>query len=88
MVGETETDVSGGSCTVNVASGSSVTITYSYTVQADDIGKTITNTATVDLPNVDPEDDPKDDVVVEVDEYGITVTPAGHHHLHGRRRRL
>ncbi len=76
MVGETDTDVSGGSCTVNVASGSSVTITYSYTVQADDIGQTITNTATVDLPNVDPEDDPKDEEEVTVDEYGITVTPA------------
>lgn len=73
LVGETETNVSGGSCKVDVASGSSVTITYSYTVQADDIGKTITNTATVDLPGGD---DPKDDEKVEVDEYGITVTPA------------
>ena len=50
-----------------------VTITASYTVVAADAGKTITNTATVDLPGGD---DPKDDEKVEVDEYGITVTPA------------
>ena len=76
MVGETETNVSGGSCKVDVASGSSVTITYSYTVQAGDIGRTITNTATVDLPNVDPEDDPKADEEVTVDDYSVTITPA------------
>ena len=51
-----------------------VTITASYTVVAADAGKTITNTATVDLPGDGP--DPDDDVTVEVDEYGITVTPA------------
>ena len=73
-VGGAETDVSSGSCTVNVAVDGSVVITYSYTVTADDAGETITNTATVDLPGDGP--DPDDDVTVEVDEYGITVTPA------------
>ena len=51
-----------------------VTITASYTVVAADAGETITNTATADLPGDGP--DPDDDVTVEVDEYGITVTPA------------
>ena len=74
MVGGTETDVSSGSCTVDVVVDGSVVITYSYTVTADDAGETITNTATVDLPGDGP--DPDDDVTVEVDEYGITVTPA------------
>ena len=73
LVGGTGTNVTSGSCKVDVASGSSVTITYSYTVQADDIGKTITNTATVDLPGGD---DPKDDEEVEVDDYSVTITPA------------
>ena len=49
-----------------------VTITASYTVVAADAGKTITNTATADLPG----DDPTGEEEVEVDEYGITVTPA------------
>ena len=73
-VGGAETDVSSGSCTVNVAVDGSVVITYSYTVTADDAGETITNTATADLPGDEP--DPDDDVTVAVDEYGITVTPA------------
>lgn len=73
LVGGTGTNVTSGSCKVDVASGSSVTITYSYTVQADDIGKTITNTATVDLPGGD---DPKDDEKVTVDDYSVTITPA------------
>ena len=60
----------------NLAPNDTVTISASYTVVEGDIGRTITNTATVDLPNVDPEDDPKDEEKVEVDEYGITVTPA------------
>lgn len=76
MVGETETNVSGGSCKVDVASGSSVTITYSYTVQAGDIGRTITNTATVDIDDKDPDEDPKDDEEVTVDDYSVTITPA------------
>lgn len=53
-----------------------VTITASYTVVAADAGKTITNTATADLPGDEPGDDPTDEEKVEVDEYGITVTPA------------
>ena len=50
-----------------------VTITASYTVVAGDIGKTITNTATADLPGGD---DPKDDEEVTVDDYSVTITPA------------
>ena len=53
-----------------------VTITASYTVVAADAGKTITNTATVDLPGDEPGDDPTGEEEVTVDEYGITVTPA------------
>ncbi len=75
-VGGAETDVSSGSCTVNVAVDGSVVITYSYTVTADDAGETITNTATVDLPGDEPGDDPTGEEEVTVDEYGITVTPA------------
>ena len=76
MVGGTETDVSSGSCTVDVAVDGSVVITYSYTVTADDAGETITNTATADLPGDEPGDDPTGEEEVTVDEYGITVTPA------------
>ena len=54
----------------------SVTITASYTVVAADAGKTITNTATADLPGDEPGDDPTGEEEVTVDEYGITVTPA------------
>lgn len=72
MVGGTETDVSSGSCTVDVAVDGSVVITYSYTVTAADVGETITNTATANLPG----DDPTGEEEVTVDEYGITVTPA------------
>ena len=75
-VGGAETDVSSGSCTVNVAVDGSVVITYSYTVTAADAGKTITNTATADLPGDEPGDDPTGEEEVTVDEYGITVTPA------------
>ena len=75
-VGGAETDVSSGSCTVNVAVDGSVVITYSYTVTADDAGETITNTATADLPGDEPGDDPTGEEEVTVDEYGITVTPA------------
>ena len=53
-----------------------VTITASYTVVAADAGKTITNTATADLPGDEPGDDPTGEEEVTVDEYGITVTPA------------
>ena len=53
-----------------------VTITASYTVTAADAGKTITNTATADLPGDEPGDDPTGEEEVTVDEYGITVTPA------------
>ena len=76
LVGGTETNVTSGSCKVDVASGSSVTITYSYTVQTDDIGRTITNTATVDMGDEEPGDDPKADEEVEVDDYSVTITPA------------
>ena len=76
MVGGAETDVSSGSCTVNVAVDGSVVITYSYTVTADDAGETITNTATADLPGDEPGGDPTVEEEVTVDEYGITVTPA------------
>ena len=75
-VGGAETDVSSGSCTVDVVVDGSVVITYSYTVTAADAGKTITNTATVDLPGDEPGDDPTGEEEVTVDEYGITVTPA------------
>ena len=60
----------------NLAPNATVTISASYTVVADDIGQTITNTATVDLPGDEPGGDPTDEEKVEVDEYGITVTPA------------
>ena len=53
-----------------------VTITASYTVTAGDVGETITNTATADLPGDEPGDDPTGEEEVTVDEYGITVTPA------------
>ena len=60
----------------NLAPNATVTISASYTVVEDDIGQTITNTATVDLPGDEPGGDPTDEEKVEVDEYGITVTPA------------
>ena len=53
-----------------------VTITASYTVVAADAGKTITNTATVDLPGGEPGDDPTGEEEVTVDDYSVTITPA------------
>ena len=55
----------------------SQTITYTYTVQASDIGKqNISNTAIASTGN--EEDDPKDDDTVNVpmDTYTVTITPA------------
>ena len=55
----------------------SQTITYTYTVQASDIGKqNISNTATASTGT--EEDDPKDDDTVNVpmDTYTVTITPA------------
>ncbi len=66
-------DENGNITITNLAPNATVTISASYTVVADDIGKTITNTATVDLPGGD---DPKDDEKVTVDDYSVTITPA------------
>ena len=55
----------------------SETITYTYTVQASDIGKqNISNTATASTGT--EEDDPKDEdtVTVPMDDYTVTITPA------------
>ena len=69
--------VEDGVITINgLAPEVTVTITASYTVVAADAGKTITNTATADLPGDEPGDDPTGEEEVTVDEYGITVTPA------------
>ena len=60
----------------NLAPNDTVTISASYTVVADDIGRTITNTATVDIDDKEPDEDPKDDEEVTVDDYSVTITPA------------
>ena len=55
----------------------SETITYTYTVQASDIGKqNISNTAIASTGT--EEDDPKDEdtVTVPMDDYTVTITPA------------
>ena len=55
----------------------SQTITYTYTVQASDIGKqNISNTAIASTGT--EEDDPKDEdtVTVPMDDYTVTITPA------------
>ena len=57
--------------------GKSETITYTYTVQASDIGKqNISNTATASTGT--EEDDPKDEdtVNVRMDDYTVTIAPA------------
>ena len=67
-----DTDVSDEVCTVNVPVDSSVTITYTYTVQDSDVAAgEITNTAGVYLPDGDePGEDPDDtdEVIVNVVE--------------------
>ena len=59
----------------DVAEGSTVTFTATYTVTEDDEGKTLTNTATVSGGNVDPEN-PSDETKNPVG-YTYTVTYAG-----------
>ena len=77
-----DTDVSDEVCTVNVPVDSSVTITYTYTVQDSDVAAgEIKNTAGVYLPDGDEpgeEPDDTDEVIVNMDEdaYTITITPA------------
>ena len=68
----------GGTVTITeLGETESETITYTYTVQASDIGKqNISNTAIASTGT--EEDDPKDDDTVNVpmDNYTVTITPA------------
>ena len=68
----------GGTVTITeLGETASETITYTYTVQASDIGKqNISNTATASTGT--EEDDPKDEdtVTVPMDDYTVTITPA------------
>ena len=74
--GEGYTVDENGITITNLAPNATVTISASYTVVADDIGRTITNTATVDIDDKEPDEDPKDDEEVTVDDYSVTITPA------------
>ena len=62
----------------NEEGSNSVSITATYTVQPDDIGKgTIVNTANAYIGGKDEDpDDTTDDVTVPMDDYTVTITPA------------
>ena len=62
----------------NEEGSNSVSITATYTVQPDDIGKgTIVNTANAYIGGKDEDpDDTTDDVTVPMDTYTVTITPA------------
>ena len=85
-VGDSTVPVSAAGYTIqNLSVGETVTITYTYTVTADDLGTIITNHVTA---KAEGEDGPEGDDTTEtkVDEGELTVHPAGgHHHLYRRR---
>ena len=61
----------------NLPVGETVTITYTYTITADDLGKTITNHVTAETEGEDgPEGDDTTTTEVEEGELTVTIQPA------------